>query len=58
MRGGSGFPLPPPPMGVPLPLPTPKMGGTHGVRFPIPSHFEEVNAGVGGIHTPHSYSNK
>ena len=45
-------------MGVPLPLSTPKMSGAHGVGFPIPSHFEEVNAEVGGIHTPHSHSSK
>ena len=45
-------------MGVPFPLPTLKMGGAHGVGFPLPSHFKEVNAGVGGIHTPHFHSNK
>ncbi|ESR57638.1 hypothetical protein CICLE_v100237232mg, partial [Citrus x clementina] len=32
------------------------MGRAHGVGFPLPSHLDEVNAGVGGIHTPHSHS--
>ena len=57
-RGGSGFPLPPLPRGVPLPLPTPKISGAHGVGFPIRGYFKEVNAGMGGIHTSHSYSSK
>ena len=38
--------------------PTPKMGGAHGVGFPIALYFVEVNTGVGGIHTPHSHSKK